>query len=68
MGAAINVTSLFAPLIDQSHDDDETTGSTALGILVPDLGQLKWETIAEYAHTLPARRREKSCASSSSGR
>jgi hypothetical protein len=60
MKAAINVTSLFAPLIEQSHDEDEATGATALGILVPDLGQLRWEAIAEYrAHPASGEAREK---------
>lgn len=60
IGAAINVTSLFAPLIEQSGRDDEATGSTALGIVVPDLGQLPWEAIAEYrAHPASGEARAK---------
>lgn len=60
IGAAINVTSLFAPLIEQIGRDDEASGSTALGIVVPDLGQLPWEAIAEFrAHPASGDAREK---------
>jgi hypothetical protein len=60
IGAAINVTSLFAPLVEQRHDEGQATGSTALGILIPDLGQLTWEAITEYrAHPASGEAREK---------
>lgn len=46
--ASINVTSLFSPLIEQGRDDAEANGFDALGFLVPNLGQLSWESIAKY--------------------
>jgi hypothetical protein len=48
IGAAINVTSLFSPMIEGVSAEPEATGTDALGILVPDLGKLSWNRIAEY--------------------
>lgn len=47
IGAAINLTSLFEPLI-APKDVGAASGSDALGFLVPNLSSLPWETIAEF--------------------
>lgn len=48
MGAAFSVTSLFEPLVLGIDAEPDLSGRTALGILVPDVGQLPWEAVAEY--------------------
>jgi hypothetical protein len=48
IGAAFNVTSLFEPLIAGTGAQPEPSGRVALDILVPDVGKLPWEAIAEY--------------------
>lgn len=47
MEAAMNVTSLFSPVVDAIAQPDPS-GQTALGILVPNVGALRWEQIAEF--------------------
>jgi hypothetical protein len=48
MGAAFSVTSLFEPLLAGTGAVPEPTGRIALDILVPDVGKLPWEAVAEY--------------------
>jgi len=48
MGAAFSVTSLFEPLVLGLNADPDPAGRTALGILVPEVGNLPWEAVAEY--------------------
>lgn len=46
LGASINVTSMFAPMIEGA--EQEATGSDALAFMVPNLEHLPWEEIAEH--------------------
>jgi hypothetical protein len=48
MGAAFSVTSLFEPLVVGLEAEPDPAGGTALGFLIPDVGGLPWEAIAEY--------------------
>jgi len=48
MEAAYSVTSLFEPFVLGAGTDAGPSGRTALGILVPEVGKLPWETVAEY--------------------
>ena len=48
MDAALSVTSLFEPFVLGTDADADPSGRTALGMLVPDVGELPWETVAEY--------------------
>lgn len=46
--AAFSVTSLFEPFVLGGGATVDPSGHTALGILVPEVGELPWETVAEY--------------------
>lgn len=46
--AAFSVTSLFEPFVLGGDATADPSGRTALGILVPEVGGLPWETVAEY--------------------
>jgi hypothetical protein len=48
MGAAFSVTSLFEPLLAGTGAELAPTGRVALDILVPDVGNLPWQAVAEY--------------------
>jgi hypothetical protein len=48
IGAAINVTPMFAPLIESVESKGKAHGSTALAVAVPSIGHLSWEAIAEF--------------------
>jgi hypothetical protein len=48
MGAAMNVTSLFAPLIESLGGQRDPSGEIALAVLVPSVANLSWENIAEF--------------------
>jgi hypothetical protein len=48
MGAAFSVTSLFEPLVVGLGAEPDAAGATALGLLIPSVGGLPWEAIAEY--------------------
>jgi hypothetical protein len=48
MEAAFSVTSLFEPFVLGVGGNADPFGRTALGILVPEVGKLPWEAIAEY--------------------
>jgi hypothetical protein len=48
MGAAFSVTSLFEPLLAGTGAEPTPTGRIALDILVPDVGNLPWQAVAEY--------------------
>ena len=48
MEAAFSVTSLFEPFILGADANADPSGRIALGILVPEVGELPWETVAEY--------------------
>jgi hypothetical protein len=48
LDAAMNVTGLFAPLIESLGAQRDPSGQVALGILVPNVAQLSWEQIAKF--------------------
>jgi hypothetical protein len=48
MGASMNVTSMFAPIVEDTAADPQATGADALSFLVPNVEHLSWESIAEY--------------------
>ena len=48
MSAALDITGLFAPLLTGSQAKQDPSGNTALGILIPNVGMLPWEKIAEF--------------------
>lgn len=48
IGATINVTPMFAPLIESIESKQKVSGSVALSFAVPSLGHLPWEAIAEF--------------------
>lgn len=48
IGAAFNVTSLFAPMLERSGASLDRAGESALAVLVPNLAHLPWEAVLEY--------------------
>jgi hypothetical protein len=46
--ASINITPLFAPMVEGAVDEQEPTGAEALSFLVPNLEALPWEVVAEF--------------------
>jgi hypothetical protein len=48
MGAAFSVTSLFEPLVSGLGAEPDPAGRSVLGLLIPDVGTLPWEAVAEY--------------------
>jgi hypothetical protein len=48
MGAAFSITSLFEPLVVGLDAQPDPAGGAALGFLIPEVGGLPWEAIAEY--------------------
>jgi hypothetical protein len=48
LGAAFNVSPLFRPVVERGGVQPDFPGDEALSILVPDLGALPWEAIAEF--------------------
>lgn len=48
MEAAFSVTSLFEPFVLGGGATADPSGRTALGIIVPEVGKLPWEAVAEY--------------------
>lgn len=48
MGAAITVTSLFEPMVVRRGLATDHPGDQALSILVPNVGALTWEAVAEF--------------------
>jgi hypothetical protein len=48
MGASINVTPMFAPIVEDTATNRQAQGADALSFMVPNLEHLSWESIAEY--------------------
>ena len=54
LNATVHVSTLFEPLLRATADSTglgvqhEPSGATALGIIVPDLGQLSWEAVVDF--------------------
>ncbi|HEX3360992.1 MAG TPA: hypothetical protein VHS74_08385 [Solirubrobacterales bacterium] len=46
--ASINITPMFAPMVEGAINQQEQTGAEALSFLVPNLERLPWEAIAEF--------------------
>jgi hypothetical protein len=48
LGASINVSPMFKPMVEGGGAETQATGSDALAFMVPNIEHLPWESIAEF--------------------